>query len=66
MKCSRVGSITKENTIDLPGIKLIQIIAFLQNEALASKHMEMTYLGSATMNQLIACHLLECSKENPV
>jgi hypothetical protein len=45
---------------------LFKILAFFQNKSLAFKHMEMTYLGSATVHHLIACLLLECSKENLV
>jgi hypothetical protein len=66
MKCSRVSSLTKENTIDRPSIKLIQILALLYNKAYASENMEMTHLRSATMHQLIACLLLESSEKNLV
>jgi hypothetical protein len=59
-------SVTKENTIDRPSLKLIQIFALLQNKAFATKHMEMTHLGSATMHHLIARLLLECSEKNPI
>jgi hypothetical protein len=50
--------ITKENTIDRPSLKLIQLIAFLRNKALATKDMEVTHLGCATVHQLIAGFLL--------
>jgi hypothetical protein len=50
--------ITKENTIDRPSLKLIQLLPFLQNNALATKDMEVTYLGCATVHQLVACFLL--------
>jgi hypothetical protein len=43
--CSRMRCITKENTIDKPSLKLIQLPAFLQNETLATKDMEVTHLG---------------------
>jgi hypothetical protein len=36
--------ITKENAIDKPSLKLIQLPAFLQNETLATKEMEVTQL----------------------
>jgi hypothetical protein len=57
---------TKENVIERLSLKLIQILAFFQNEALASKHMDMTSFGNATVHHLIACLLLECWKENLV
>jgi hypothetical protein len=52
--CSRVRCITKENTIDWPSLKLVQLLPFLKNKALANKDMEVTHLGFATMHQLIA------------
>jgi hypothetical protein len=64
--CSRMRCITKENTIDRPSLKLIQLLAFLQNETLATKDMEVTHLGCATMHQLIACFLLVHSEVDPV
>jgi hypothetical protein len=66
MICSRMRCITKENTIDRPSLKLIQLPAFLQNETLATKYMEVTHLGCATMHQLIACLLLVHSEVDPV
>jgi hypothetical protein len=42
--CSRVRCITKENTIDRPSLKLIQLLPFIQNKALATKDMEVTHL----------------------
>jgi hypothetical protein len=66
MICSRVRCITKENTIDRPSLKLIQLPAFHQNETLATKDMEVTHLGCATMHQLIACLLLVHSEVDPV
>jgi hypothetical protein len=64
--CSRMRCITKENTIDKPSLKLIQLPVFLQNETLATKDMEVTHLGCATMHQLIACFLLVHSEVDPV
>jgi hypothetical protein len=64
--CSRVRCITKENTIDRPSLKLIQLPAFLQNETLATKDIEVTHLGCATMHQLIICFLLVYSEVDPV
>jgi hypothetical protein len=39
----------------LTSFKLIQLLPFLQNKAFATKDMEVTHLGCATMHQLIAC-----------
>jgi hypothetical protein len=61
-----VRCITKENTIDRPSLKLLQLLPFLQNKALATKDMEVTHLGCATMHQLIACFLLMHSEIDPV
>jgi hypothetical protein len=44
--CSRMRCITKENTIDRPSLKLIQLLPFLKNKTLAFKDMEVTLLGS--------------------
>jgi hypothetical protein len=64
--CSRMRCITKENTIDRPSLKLIQLPVFLQNQTLATKDMKVTRLGCATMHKLIACFLLVHSKVDPV
>jgi hypothetical protein len=64
--CSRVRCITKENTIDRPRLKLIQLLPFLQDKALATKDMEVTHLGCATVHQLITCFLLMHSEVDPV
>jgi hypothetical protein len=56
--CSRMRGITKENIIDQPSLKHIQLLSFLQNNALATKDMEVTHLGCATMHQLVAGFLL--------
>jgi hypothetical protein len=55
--CSRVRCITKENAIDRPSLKLVQ---------LATKDMEVTHLRCATMHQLVAGFLLMHSKVDPV
>jgi hypothetical protein len=39
MICSRMRCITKENTIDRPSLKLIQLLPFLQNKSFAPKDM---------------------------
>jgi hypothetical protein len=52
----------QKNTIDRPSLKLIQLLPFLQNKALATKDMEVTHLGCATVHQLVAGFLLMNSK----
>ena len=42
--CMRVRSITEKYTVGRPRLKLVQITLF-QDEALASKHSEVAYLG---------------------
>jgi hypothetical protein len=64
--CSRVRCITKENTIDRPSIKLIQLLPFLKDKALATKVMEVTHLGCATVHQLVTGFRLVHSKVDPV
>jgi hypothetical protein len=66
VECSKVSSIAKENTIDSPSLELIQILALLQNKAIATKNMEMIHLGNATMHHLIARLLLEIVEKNHV
>jgi hypothetical protein len=38
-KCSRMRYITKENAIDRPSLKLVQLLPFLKNEAITTKDM---------------------------
>jgi hypothetical protein len=64
--CSRMRCITKENTIDRPNLKLIQLLPFLQNKAFAPKDMEVTHLGCATGHQFVACFLLMHPEVDPV
>jgi hypothetical protein len=64
--CSRMRCITKENTIDRPSLKLIQLLPFLKNKTLASKDMEVTHLGCATVHQLVVGFLLMHSEVDPV
>jgi hypothetical protein len=64
--CSRMRCITKENTIDRPSLKLIQLLPFLKNEALATKDMEVTHLGCATVHQLVASFVLMHPEVDPV
>jgi hypothetical protein len=47
--CSRVRCITKENTIDPPSLKPVQLLSFLKDKALATKDMEVIRLGCATV-----------------
>jgi hypothetical protein len=63
---SRVRCITKENTIDRPSLKLVQILPFLKDKALATKDMEVTHLGCASVHQLVAGFLLMHSEVDPV
>jgi hypothetical protein len=46
-----------------PSLKLIQILSLLKNEALATENVEVTDLGSETMNELIASLFLECRRK---
>jgi hypothetical protein len=64
--CSRVRCINKENIIDRPSLKLIQLLPFPQNKTLAIKDMEVTHLGCATEHQLVAGFLLIHSEVDPV
>jgi hypothetical protein len=63
---SRVKCITKENTIDRPNLKLVQLLPFLKNETLATKDIEVTHLGCATVHQLIRGFFLMYSEVDPV
>jgi hypothetical protein len=63
---SRVRCITKENTIDRTILKLVQRLPFLKDKALATKDMEVTHLGCATVHQLVAGFLLMHSEVDPV
>jgi hypothetical protein len=64
--CSRVRCIAKENTIDRSILKLTQLLPFLQNKALATKDMEVTHLGCATVHKLVEGFLLMHSEVDPV
>jgi hypothetical protein len=52
--CSRVRCITKENTIDRPSLKLVQLLPFLHDKEVATKEMEGTHLGCVTVHELVA------------
>jgi hypothetical protein len=64
--CSRVRCITKENTIDPPSLKPVQLLSFLKDKALATKDMEVIRLGCATVHQLVTGFLLVHSEVDPV
>jgi hypothetical protein len=64
--CSRVRCITKENTIDRPSLELVQLLSFLKDKAHATKNMEVTHLGYATVHQLVTGFLLVDSEVDPV
>jgi hypothetical protein len=61
-----VRCVTKENTVDRPSLELVQLLAFLKDKALATKDMEVTHHGCATVHQLVACSLLVNPKVDPV
>jgi hypothetical protein len=61
-----VRCITKENTIDRPSLKLVQLLPFLKDKALATKDMEVTHLGCATVHQFVTGFLLVHSEVDPV
>jgi hypothetical protein len=61
----RVRSITKKYAIGRPGFEFVLITLF-QNEALASKHSKVAYLGWSSKSQLIRSLLHEGSKENAI
>jgi hypothetical protein len=58
---SRVVSISQENTITRPSLKLVEF-SLLKNKALAAKDSKMTHLGCPTMHKLITSLLLESSQ----
>jgi hypothetical protein len=64
--CSRVRCITKEHIIDRPSLKLVQLLPFLKDKALATKDMEVTHLGCATVHQLVTGFLFVHSEVDPV
>jgi hypothetical protein len=64
--CSRVRCITKENTIDRSSLKLVQLLPFIKDKALATKDKEVTHLGCATVHQLVTGFLLMHSEVDPV
>jgi hypothetical protein len=61
-----MGCITKENTIDRPSLKLIQLLPFLKDKALATKDMKVTHLGCAIVHQLVTGFLLVHPEVDPV
>jgi hypothetical protein len=58
--------ITKESVVNRPSRELVKSLAFLKNEAFASKDMKVTHLGGSTVHQLIARSLLVDPEVNPV
>jgi hypothetical protein len=58
---SRMVSISKENPITRPSLKLVEL-SLLKNRSFATKNSEMTHLGCPTMHQLITSLLLESSQ----
>jgi hypothetical protein len=54
-------SISKENPITRPSLKLVEF-SLLKNEALAAKDLEITHLGCPTMHKLVTGLPLESSQ----
>jgi hypothetical protein len=59
--CSIMISISKENPITRPSLKLVEF-SLLKDKVLAAKDSEMTHLGCPTMHKLITGLLLESSQ----
>jgi hypothetical protein len=59
-------SITKENTIDQPSLKLVQLLPFIEDKALATKDMEVTHIRCATVHQFVTGFLFVQSEVDPV
>jgi hypothetical protein len=57
-KGSKMRRITKENAIDRPSLRIVQTLAFLENEAFSGQDVKVTHLGGSTMHQLVASSLL--------
>jgi hypothetical protein len=55
-----------QNKYHRPRLELVQLIPFLQDKALATKGMEVTHLGCATVHQLVTGFLLVRSDVDPV
>jgi hypothetical protein len=58
---SRMISISKENSITRPSLKLVEF-SILKNKAFAAKDSKVTHLGCPTMHKLITGLLLESSQ----
>jgi hypothetical protein len=58
---SRMVSISKENPITRPSLKLVEF-SLLKNKAFATKNSEMTHLGCPAMHKLITGLPLESSQ----
>jgi hypothetical protein len=56
----------QKNIIDRPSLKLVQLLPFLKDKALATKDMEVTHLGCVTVRQLVTSFLLVHSEVDPV
>jgi hypothetical protein len=65
MKCSRMTSITQENPIGRPRLKLIKP-TLLENEAPTTKSPEMAHSRCSPVHELIACLVQEGSQKNLV
>jgi hypothetical protein len=56
----------QKNTIDRPSLKLVQLLPFRKDKALATKDMEVIHLGCATVHQLVVGFLLVDSEVDPI
>jgi hypothetical protein len=56
----------QKNIIDRPSLKLVQFLPFLKDKAFATKDMEVTHLGCATVHQLTTGFLLMHFEVDPV
>jgi hypothetical protein len=65
MKCSRMTSITQENPIGGPRLKLIKP-TLLENKASTTKGLEMAHSRCSPMHELIACLVQEGPQKNSV
>jgi hypothetical protein len=65
MKCSRMTSITQENPIRGPRLKLIKP-TLLENKAPTTKSPEMAHFRCSPLHELIARLVQEGPKKNPV
>jgi hypothetical protein len=61
-----IGSHSPPSLVCHIGPSLVQLLPFLKDKALATKYMEVTHLGCATVYQLVIGFLLMHSEVDPV